>query len=124
MQLMKMKCLLFVLFVFSVVFDAHCSLRFNYNGTSHLVTTGKHVTVKWPSEVGRIRDEAVILFKTAQLKQAVVAEEIGACVEKIDEAISRILLGKDLRSLNVNDKLVVGHLCNLKDKLSSLLTDG
>lgn len=115
------KYLLLLFFAFGLMFDANCAIRFTLDGVPHFITTGKHVSVKWPADIEKIKNKGNILLQMAQSEKEVGAKEIGDCIEEIDAVIAGILSGKNFNALKMNDKLVIGHLCNLKDKLGLLL---
>lgn len=118
---MMRKYLLSLFFAFGLMFDANCALRFTLGGVPHFITTGKHVSVKWPAEIEKIKDKGNLLLQMAQSEKKVSAEEIGDCIREIDTVITNMLSEKKFNTLKMNDKLVIGHLCNLKDKLGLLL---
>lgn len=119
---MKKKYLLLLFFTFGLVFDASCVLRFTLEGVPHCITTGKHISVKWPEEIEKIRNEGNLLLQMVQAKREVSAKDIKVCIEEIENVINSMLLKENFNALKINDKFVIGHLCNLKDKLVLLLS--
>jgi len=115
---MTKKYLLSLFFALGLMFDANCAFTFIYNGVPHCITTGKHITINWPPKIKEIKEEGESLLQNAQAQ----AEAIKACSVKIDAAIKEILRERDFDSLKAHDKLMIGRLCILKDKLADLLS--
>lgn len=111
------KYLLSLFFAFGLIFDAKCALRFTLDGVPHCITTGKHITINWPPEIKEVKEEGENLLQDAQAE----TEKIDACRGKVEGAIREILREKDFDSLKAHDKLMIGRLCILKDKLADLL---